>query len=164
MWNILRWLRSRRAQTSGLGGPASQYPSALRVDKAFEVVPPATPDSAMEAFKPRRTLRELDADIAVTFLFFASADFTSPWDLSPKGFIYGEPGRLRSNQDERRSIPHYSSDQKDFFALEDRVKSWHGELYLQILLEQELNESNATLEQKCRAALQAARRSTTDRV
>src|SRR5262249_10488807 len=110
-------------------------------------------------FEQRQLLRKLDAEIAVLYLFFTSVELgPTPRFVQPKGIPrdhYDEyhPGRYGRRQ--LVTIPYYSTDQNDFVVLEERVMSWHGELYLTILAEQGLDERSATLEQKCRAAFRA---------
>jgi hypothetical protein len=168
---VLRWLFGGKAQrperraaiyiTSTRTHELADHPLQAFVpseEKVLEGVSPAA--NPTEVFLSQRKLRELDADIAVEFWFFSSAEFSSRWDLSPKGLLRdGDYDKAHSGADRRQPvlIPHYSSNSKDFLALEDRVKSWHAGLYLLNLSSQELNESSATLEQKCRAALQARR-------
>jgi hypothetical protein len=104
-------------------------------------------------------LRKLDAEIAVVFLFFTSVDLGTLGSLvRPKGIPRDHYDDYYPDRYGRRhlvTVPYYSTDLKDFLILEERVKSWHAELYLTVLAEQGLDELAATLEQKCKAALRA---------
>jgi len=170
---VLRWLLGGKAQRSE--GKSATYIASTKemaeqplqalvpTEKVLEEVPPAS--NSLEVFIYKRKLRELDAEIAVEFWFFSSAEFSSRWDLSPKGLLRAgddyDEAHSRTDRRQPVMIPHYSSHAEDFLLLEGRVKSWHADLYLLSLSSQELNESIATLEQKCRAALQARRSATT---
>ena len=145
----LEWTRFLRpsAPPRPATSPAALSPEAA----AYAAIP----------FERRKELRRLDAELAIAFMFFVWVEFgPSPSSVLPKGLPrddYDVLPRLDGRRD-RVTVPYYSTDEKDFSALEERVKSLCGGAYLAVLAERGLSEAEATLEQKCRAALEARSR------
>jgi hypothetical protein len=106
-------------------------------------------------------LRRLDVEIAETFMFYTSIDWyekdyrrrrKEPTGLPRTG--YGEDNI--PDERLRQTIPRYSTDKNAFSELERRIKAFNlYELYLQLLFKEGQDETVATLEQKCVAALKA---------
>jgi len=117
----------------------------------------------MARVKNKTSLRQLDVDIAGEYAFFTSIDWyakhyekkkTEPTGL-PRDF-YG--GHHFTDKKLGVTIPHYSTDEKDFDLLERRIKGFGlYELYLQFLAGEEKSETTTLLEQKCNAALKTIR-------
>ena len=106
-------------------------------------------------------LRKLDAEIAETFMFYTSIHWYEK-DYArkrkePTGIPRDDYGPDRHPDERlRKTIPRYSTDKEAFGELERRIK-WFNlyDRYLQLLLEEGQEETTATLEQKCIAALKA---------
>lgn len=106
-------------------------------------------------------LRRLDVEIAETFMFYTSLDWyekdyarkrKEPTGLPRSG--YSDHSVTSSTL--RETIPYYSTNKETFSKLEERIKGFNlYEFYLQLLFEEGQDETTATLEQKCIAALKA---------
>jgi hypothetical protein len=101
--------------------------------------------------------RDLDVRVADGFGFFTSIDWHAKSQREPTGLPRQDYGRHRQLDERlRKSIPRYSTDNEAFGALERRMKATSlYVLYRQALLEKGQDETTATLEQKCVAALKA---------
>jgi len=104
-------------------------------------------------------LRGLDVEIADTFGFYTSPNWYAKSHREPTGIPrYTRDYDHHRPADERlrETIPRYSTDKEAFSKLEGRIKANNlYELYLQLLFEEGQDETSATLEQKCIAALKA---------
>lgn len=101
-------------------------------------------------------LRWLDIQIAEAFLFYTSItwqkNYRQPTGIPRTEYDRHTPGDERH----RQAIPYYSTNERDYSILERDVMArslYH--LFLQILAAKGLDETSATLEQKCRAWLKA---------
>lgn len=105
--------------------------------------------------------RELDVEIAETLMLFTSVHWskksyqtkrTEPTGLRRIG--YGENNVADPNL--RITIPRYSTDEKAFCELEERIEGFAlYRCYSELLSKEGRDETTATLEQKCIAALQS---------
>ncbi len=115
--------------------------------------------AAVERLRFRTELRRLDAKLADVFNFYTLVDREPQFGKEPTGVPMGAStedwGRHGSDSRHSQTIPHYSTDMKDFDVLKRRAEIHNGYLWKQLLNEQGLNESTATLRQKCRAILKA---------
>ncbi len=104
-------------------------------------------------------LRDLDVRIADTFGLYTSLDWYAKSQKEPTGlprYARDYDHHLHPDERLRKTIPRYSTDREAFSELERRI---HGqnlyEFYLRVLLQEGQDETMATLEQKCIAALKA---------
>lgn len=112
-----------------------------------------------EMEEQRIRLRGLDVEIADTFGFYTSPNWYAKSRKEPTGI----PRHTRDydhhrSGDERlrKTIPRYTTEKEAFSEVERRIKAKNlYELYLQLLFEEGQDETTATLEQKCVAALKA---------
>jgi hypothetical protein len=104
-------------------------------------------------------LRDLDVRIAESFQLYTSVDWYAKSQKEPTGM----PGAARDYDHHRhpdprlrKAIPRYSTDRAAFGELESRIYGWNlYKAYVQVLFEEGQDETTATLEQKCIAALKA---------
>lgn len=104
-------------------------------------------------------LRDLDVTTADTFGLYTYVDWHAKSHREPTGFPrWGSEYDHHRHPDKplRRTIPRYSTDREAFKEVERGIRRENlYEPYLQVLLEQGQNETTATPEQKCIAALKA---------
>lgn len=110
-----------------------------------------------ELKKEKIRLRTLDVEIAESFHFFTSIDWNPNGNKEPTGLPKDEYDEHHLTDERlRKTIPEYSTDEQVFKELDRRIKAFGlYELYVQSLLAKKLNETNATLEEQCIAALEA---------
>jgi hypothetical protein len=104
-------------------------------------------------------LRDLDVRIADSFGLYTSLDWYAKSQKEPTGLPrYARDYDHHRYPDERlrTTIPRYSTDSEAFGELEKRIQGQNlYELYQQALIGEGQDETTATLEQKCIAALKA---------
>jgi hypothetical protein len=104
-------------------------------------------------------LRDLDVRIADSFGLYTSLDWYAKGQKEPTGIPrYARDYDHHRHPDEqlRKTIPRYSTDSAAFSELERRIQGQNlHQLYLRILFEEGQDDTTATLEQKCIAALKA---------
>lgn len=101
-------------------------------------------------------LRRLDIQIAEAFMFYTSIDWQKNY-RQPTGIPRSEYDHHRLGSERlREALPRYSTNQADFFSLEQSLmaRDVYG-LFLQVLAEEGLDATSANLEQKCRAWFKA---------
>lgn len=138
-------------ETSNLTSSQQVTTTSLNVQKAIEEA-----QAARQRYERIGELRHLDIQIAEAFMFYVSIqwgrNYFHPTGIPRTDYDHHHPG---DNQF-RETIPHYSTNQSDYSILErSAVGSGFHDLFLQILAEGELDETSATLEQKCITWLKA---------
>jgi hypothetical protein len=112
-------------------------------------------------------LRGVDVEVADAFMFYTSINWHARSHKEPTGIpMHTRDYDHHRPADERyrKTIPPYSTDEKEFNELERRVKAFGlNDLYLQFLMEEGQDETTATLEQKCIAMVKARKRQITGR-
>lgn len=112
--------------------------------------------AARQRYEQIGELRHLDIQIAEAFLLYVSIkwgrNYSCPTGIPRTEYDHHCPEDSRF----RETVPRYSTNQSDYSILErSAIGLGLYTLFLKILAEEELDETTATLEQKCRIWLQA---------
>lgn len=112
--------------------------------------------AARQRYEQIGELRHLDIQIAEAFLLYVSIQWGKNYRC-PTGIPRTEYDHHRLEDSRfRETIPRYSTNQSEYSFLEKSAIGLNlHTFFLQILAEEELDETTATLEQKCRIWLKA---------
>lgn len=116
---------------------------------------------SLEIEAKKVSLRKLDVEVAEIFMFYTSIDWYekdySRMRKEPTGLPRTDYGKYNvPSPTLRQTIPRYSTDEKAFNQLEERIKGFNlYNCYLECLTAEGADKLTATLEQKCIAALKA---------
>lgn len=140
--------RSKKDKSNKLTKPVLPQPvpkTPLNIQKTIEEV-----QVARQRYERIGELRHLDIQIAETFMFYVSVQWGRNY-RQPTGIPRTEYDSYRPADNQlREAIPYYSTNQLDYSMIEKNgVGASLHKIFLQILAEEELDETSATLEQKC---------------